>query len=331
MEAIGQLAAGVAHDFNNILTVIQGHAGLHAAKLDGSDAAAQIARANLQGRRTRRHAHPAIAHVQPQAGDAVPRIWTSMTSCATPIKMLERLVGEHVQIDFRPQPSIARHPRRQQHDGADRHEPGRQRPRCHAQWRHVSPLPPSLETVHRAPTPMDPERARRGLRLPDVHRHRHRHGHADSRAAFSSRSSPPKPSAKAPAWACPPSLASFGSTRAGWRSKASRIKARPFGFIFQPAGRRPRKPNRSFDTALRDAVAKPSWWPKMKTPCARWSFRFSRVQGYTVLEAASGRHALEVWEQADRPIDLLLTDMVMPGGIMGSELAERSAGAKSRA
>ena len=48
-----------------------------------------------------------------------------------------------------------------------------------------------------------------------------------------------------------------------------------------------------------------------------------KIQGYTVLEAASGRHALEVWEQANRPVDLLLTDMVMPGGIMGSELAER--------
>ena len=48
-----------------------------------------------------------------------------------------------------------------------------------------------------------------------------------------------------------------------------------------------------------------------------------RIQGYTVLEAASGREALEVWKQADRPIDLLLTDMVMPGGVMGSELAER--------
>ena len=30
MEAIGQLAAGIAHDFNNLLTIIQGHASLHA-------------------------------------------------------------------------------------------------------------------------------------------------------------------------------------------------------------------------------------------------------------------------------------------------------------
>ena len=45
-------------------------------------------------------------------------------------------------------------------------------------------------------------------------------------------------------------------------------------------------------------------------------------QGYTVLQANSGRQALEVWQNAHRPVDLLLTDLVMPGGIMGSELAE---------
>ena len=48
-----------------------------------------------------------------------------------------------------------------------------------------------------------------------------------------------------------------------------------------------------------------------------------KIQGYKVLEATSGAHALEVWEQADRPVGLLLTDMVMPGGIKGSDLAER--------
>jgi CheY-like chemotaxis protein len=48
-----------------------------------------------------------------------------------------------------------------------------------------------------------------------------------------------------------------------------------------------------------------------------------KIQGYTVLEAVSGQNALEVWEQANRPVDLLVTDMVMPGGILGGELAER--------
>jgi PAS domain S-box-containing protein len=43
--------------------------------------------------------------------------------------------------------------------------------------------------------------------------------------------------------------------------------------------------------------------------------------GYTVLQAASGPEALEVWQRARDQIDLLLTDLVMPGGMTGRELA----------
>ena len=43
--------------------------------------------------------------------------------------------------------------------------------------------------------------------------------------------------------------------------------------------------------------------------------------GYKVLCAADGREALDVWEKNRGDIDLLLTDMVMPQGVSGLQLA----------
>ncbi|MEY2427350.1 MAG: two-component system, cell cycle sensor histidine kinase and response regulator CckA [Verrucomicrobiota bacterium] len=42
---------------------------------------------------------------------------------------------------------------------------------------------------------------------------------------------------------------------------------------------------------------------------------------YNVIEASSGVEALRVWDEHDGKVDLLLTDMVMPEGLTGSELA----------
>jgi CheY-like chemotaxis protein len=42
---------------------------------------------------------------------------------------------------------------------------------------------------------------------------------------------------------------------------------------------------------------------------------------YRVLTASSGVEALRIWDEQKGQIDLLLTDMIMPGGMTGDELA----------
>ncbi len=50
--------------------------------------------------------------------------------------------------------------------------------------------------------------------------------------------------------------------------------------------------------------------------------------GYTVLEAGSGPEALALWPAHAAAVDLLFTDMVMPGGLTGRMLAEELAARK---
>lgn len=43
--------------------------------------------------------------------------------------------------------------------------------------------------------------------------------------------------------------------------------------------------------------------------------------GYKVLDASTGQAALEIWGQQQKKIDLLLSDLILPGGMSGQELA----------
>jgi CheY-like chemotaxis protein len=45
--------------------------------------------------------------------------------------------------------------------------------------------------------------------------------------------------------------------------------------------------------------------------------------GFEVIEAPTGLAALELWNEKQPHVDLLLTDMIMPDGISGRQLAEK--------
>jgi len=45
--------------------------------------------------------------------------------------------------------------------------------------------------------------------------------------------------------------------------------------------------------------------------------------GYRLLEASNGKEALDIWRKSSKEIDMLLTDMVMPDGVSGVDLAEQ--------
>ena len=326
METIGQLAAGVAHDFNNILTVIQGHAGLMQLRLPAGDAQIKSLQeiTNAAGR-----ASTLIRQLLMFSRKQVMqfRHLDLNQVMQNALSMLQRLVGEHVQIQFRTGESLpAIH--------ADSSMLEQIAMNLAVNARDAMPnggqvsIETSVKRIHRPPTPMDPE-ARDGdyvcLSFTDTG--------IGMDTQILSRIFEPFFTTKGVGKGTGLGLSTvFGIVRQhqGWLEVESQPNhGTTFRAYFPPSPMPAEKIEPVTDSQLRTGhetvlVAED------EDTLREMVVNVLQTQGYTVLEARSGQHALEVWDRSDRPIDLLLTDMVMPGGIMGRELAERLSGSCPR-
>jgi hypothetical protein len=58
-----------------------------------------------------------------------------------------------------------------------------------------------------------------------------------------------------------------------------------------------------------------------ETPLLKLMQHILESHGYKVLGCSTGRQALDIWGGHQKRIDLLLTDLILPDGMAGTELA----------
>lgn len=105
MESVGRLAGGVAHDFNNMLGVILGHAELGLLRMDS----VHPVRKDLQEiRKAAEHSaeltRQLLAFARKQSIE--PKVLDLNETVAGMLKMLQRLIGEDVHLAWLPAPEV---------------------------------------------------------------------------------------------------------------------------------------------------------------------------------------------------------------------------------
>ena len=112
--------------------------------------------------------------------------------------------------------------------------------------------------------------------------------------------------------------------RAGSKSTASRARAPPSMFFSPPTNSLSRpKRRKSPRTRPSPAAPKPFSLSKTRPSCAKWPATFSRIAVTACSKRPAARRRSNCGANCASEIDMLLTDMVMPEGISGVDLAER--------
>jgi len=101
MESIGRLAGGVAHDFNNMLTVILGHVGMALADLESSHPLySRLEKIRSAGERSADLTRQLLAFARKQT--VSPKVLDLNQTVGSMTSMLKRLIGEQIDLAWLP-------------------------------------------------------------------------------------------------------------------------------------------------------------------------------------------------------------------------------------
>jgi PAS domain S-box-containing protein len=322
MEAVGQLAAGVAHDFNNILTAIYGHTSLLKAKLgQHPDYGRPLDVISLAAERATRLVRQLLAFsrkqvLKPQSLN-LGQVATSLAD------MLKRLLGEHIQLEVIPAPDLP-------FIKADLSMMEQIILNLSVNARDAMPrgglLSIRTEIVHFGPHDV----------LPGAEAHPGRHiclSVTDTGCGIAPEILPrifdPFFTTKEIGKGTGLGLATvYGIVKQhnGWIDIQSVInQGTTFRILFPVAAEKPEEADllpleqKPGEQRGKEGILVVEDEEIVRT----MAVTLLRDHGYRVLEASSGKEALEVFKQHGSDVDLLFTDIMMPENVLGDELAAR--------
>ncbi|HEX3801077.1 MAG TPA: ATP-binding protein [Verrucomicrobiae bacterium] len=326
MESVGQLAAGVAHDFNNILTIIQGHSGLLMSRPNLSPAmTTSIQAVSFAAERAASLTRQLLMFSRKQVMQTKPidlkEIVTNMS------KMLQRLIGETIVLHCEYPPHL---------------------PPIKGDAGMMEQILMNLAVNARDAMP-------RGGDLtiktePAVINETHAKLHANARvgnfvclnvqdtgtgmdAATMKRIFEPFFTTKEAGRGTGLGLATvYGIVKqhAGWIEVQSQVGRGTTFKIFFPISERVAESQTEFIVPTTQVRGGGETILVVEDEPVLRDLAKVILQdcGYTVIPAASGVEALTVWQKHQAAVDLLLTDMIMPDGLSGKDLAESLLGHK---
>ena len=319
MDAVGQLASGIAHDFNNIMTIIQGHTSLLLAKEDfEADTVESLKRVLAASERAANLTRQLLAFSRKQVMQ--PK-WIDLNQVLSAVlKMLQRLLGENISIE----PDCAS-----------------VLPAVYADASMIEQIVINLAVNARDAMPKGGVLtiSTSSVELNDASRLRN----AEARAGLFVCVSVADTGCGIDAAILDKIFEPFFTTKQvgrgtglglsivygimkqhqGWVEVTSEIgKGTTFKLFFPGVSKPVESPTPIAAEPVLEGGIGTILVVEDDSALRHLVCSLLRHQGYRVIEAASGKEALDSWRQHGKNIDLLLTDLKLPGGITGFELGQ---------